>query len=94
MFTTEMEGFRILRTDDTSHTCRQYGEVTRAIISRYNMETGKGGKSSPVCRTYNAFVEACKAFLKDRVTDVFCRQLMQVSKILHLLQMSLVTNGP
>ncbi|CAM6092694.1 unnamed protein product [Calypogeia fissa] len=81
MFTTELQGFRILKTEDTLDTRRQYGYLTQAIIRRYNIEIGKGGNSGPVSKTYKAFLDHCKEIARNRIRDVFCRQLTQIGQV-------------
>lgn len=83
-FTTEiLEGFDVQRTRDVSETVQKYGELTTAIIDRYALEVGKPGQhSGGHCMRYVEFVDYCKDIEKERVTDVFGVQLMQVSFVM------------
>lgn len=66
-----------------SETVQKYGELTSAIIDRYALEVGKPGqRSGGNCMRYVEFVDFCKDIEKERVTDVFGVQLMQVLFVL------------
>ena len=66
-----------------SETVQKYGELTSAIIDRYALEVGKPGQhSGGNCMRYVEFVDFCKDIEKERVTDVFGVQLMQVLFVL------------
>ncbi|KAH9534080.1 hypothetical protein CY35_18G087800 [Sphagnum magellanicum] len=73
MFTTEiLEGFDVQRTRDMNETVQKYGELTHAIMDRYLLESGKPNTPpNAVCPTFGEFVEHCKDFDMERVSDVF-----------------------
>ncbi|CAM6087142.1 unnamed protein product [Calypogeia fissa] len=72
----------------------QYGYLTQAIIRRYNIEIGKGGNSGPVSKTYKAFLDHCKEIAKNRIRDVFCRQLTQIGQVTEEIALSIQRHYP
>ncbi|KAG6549681.1 hypothetical protein Mapa_008660 [Marchantia paleacea] len=96
MFSTEIaDGFHVLRTTDTNDTMKQYGHLTLAIKSRYQAEVGKrGNQCGASCKTYPNFVEHCKDLDRDRVTDIFCLQLMQINHVTEDIALSIQDRYP
>ncbi|OAE18584.1 hypothetical protein AXG93_1923s1400 [Marchantia polymorpha subsp. ruderalis] len=96
MFSTEIaDGFHVLRTTDTNDTMKQYGHLTLAIKSRYQAEVGKReNQTGASCRTYPNFVEHCKDLDRDRVTDIFCLQLMQINHVTEDIALSIQDQYP
>ncbi|KAL3700927.1 hypothetical protein R1sor_018949 [Riccia sorocarpa] len=95
IFSTEIaDGFHVLRTSDTSDTLKQYGNLTFAIKNRYRMEVGKRGEQLNCCRTYSKFLEHCKDLDRDRVTDIFCLQLMQINHVTEDIALSIQDRYP
>ncbi len=86
MFTTEiLEGFDVQRTRDMNETVQKYGELTHAIMDRYLLESGKPNTPpNAVCPTFGEFVEHCKDFDMERVSDVFGVST-DASKLHHLI---------
>ncbi|KAL2635846.1 hypothetical protein R1flu_007325 [Riccia fluitans] len=95
IFSTEIaDGFHVLRTTDTTDTLKQYGNLTFAIKNRYQMEVGKRGDQRNPCKTYTEFLEHCKDLDRDRVTDIFCLQLMQINNITEDIALSIQDRYP
>ena len=69
-------GVRVFRTAGTSETIRMYGQLTKAIVSRYSSLTSTAGL--PLLPTFEQLRIKVSDLKGSKVRDVFKLQLMQI----------------